>query len=67
VVGGLSDLDGATDIDNGFALGNKLLSDFELADDLLGCVVESFHGEISGPVWPDEDSYSPWTFCWGPR
>jgi hypothetical protein len=42
-------------------LGDQLLSGFELADDLLGCVAGSFHGGVSGPVWPDEDSLSPWT------
>jgi hypothetical protein len=67
VVLGLTDLEGATDVGDGLALGNELLSDFELADDLLGCVAGSFHGGVPGPVWPAEDSHSPWTDSWGPR
>jgi len=39
----------------------------ELADDLLRCVPGAFHGDVPGPVWPDEDSHSPWTGCRGPR
>jgi hypothetical protein len=27
----------------------------------------AFHGEVPGPVWPDEDSHSPWIDCQGPR
>ncbi|WP_254987184.1 DegT/DnrJ/EryC1/StrS family aminotransferase [Cyanobium sp. ATX 6E8] len=27
----------------------------------------AFHGEVPGPVWPAEDSHSPWTDCRGPR
>jgi hypothetical protein len=27
----------------------------------------AFHGGIPGPVWPAEDSHSPWTGCRGPR
>jgi hypothetical protein len=30
-------------------------------------VADAFHGEVPGPVWPDEDSHSPWTEFWGPR
>ena len=67
VIGRLGDLDGAANVSDGFALGDQLLSGFELADDLLGCVADSFHGEVPGPVWPDEDSHSPWTGFWGPR
>jgi len=48
-------------------LGDQLLSGLELADDLLGCVAGSFHGEVPGPVWPDEDSHSAWTDSQGPR
>ncbi len=42
-------------------MGDQLLGGLELADDLLGCVSGAFHGEVLGPVWPDEDSHSPWT------
>jgi hypothetical protein len=34
-----------------------LLGSFQLADDLLRCVPGAFHGEVPGPVWPDEDSH----------
>jgi len=27
----------------------------------------AFHGRVPGPVWPDEDSHSPWTDFRGPR
>jgi hypothetical protein len=27
----------------------------------------AFHGEVPGPVWPAEDSHSPWTGFRGPR
>jgi hypothetical protein len=27
----------------------------------------AFHGEVPGPVWPDEDSHSAWTGFRGPR
>jgi len=30
-------------------------------------VAGSFHGGVPGPVWPDEDSHSPWTDSQGPR
>jgi len=66
VVGRLSDLDGATDIGNGHALSDQLLSGLELADDLLGCVGYSFHGGDPGPVLRDEDSRSPWNIFWEP-
>jgi hypothetical protein len=39
VVGGLSDLQGTADVGDGLALGQYLLSCFELADDLLRYVV----------------------------
>ena len=60
------DLNGAADVGDGLALGDQLLSGFELADDLLGSVVDGFHGEVPGPVWPDEDSHSPWSNFRGP-
>ena len=67
VVSRLGDLNGAADVGDGLALGSQLLSGLKLADDLLGCVADSFHGEVPGPVWPDEDSHSPWTDFQGPR
>nr|WP_225323106.1 transposase [Synechococcus sp. RSCCF101] len=30
-------------------------------------MADSFHGEVPGPVWPVEDSHSPWTDFQGPR
>ena len=60
-------LDGPADFGNGLALCDQLLSGFELANDLLGGVADSFHGGVPGPVWPDEDSHSPWTDFQGPR
>jgi hypothetical protein len=59
MVGGLGDLQGSTNVDDGFALADQLLSVLELADDLLGCVAGSFHCGVPGTVWPDEDSQSP--------
>jgi hypothetical protein len=67
VVGGLGNLEDAADIGDGLALGDQLISCFELADDLLGCVESSFHGAVPSLVWPDEDSHSPWTDSQGPR
>ena len=57
VVSRLSDLDRPAEVSASLALGDQLLSGFELADDLLGCVAGSFHGEVPDPVWPDEDSH----------
>jgi hypothetical protein len=67
VIGRLRDLNGTANIGNGLALSDQLLSGLELADDLLGCVADSFHGEVPCAVWPDEESHSPWTDCQGPR
>ena len=50
---------GAADIGDGLALGDQLLGGFELADDLVSFVVYTFHSEVPGPVWRDEDSHSP--------
>jgi hypothetical protein len=61
VVGWLRDLNRPADVGDSLALSDQLLNDFELADDLLSCVVDSLHGGVPGPVWPDEDSHSPWT------
>ena len=60
-------LNGADDLGDVLALGNELLSGIELADDLLRCVADAFHGGVSGPVWPNEVSHSPWTGFWEPR
>ena len=67
VIRRLRHLDDAADLDDGLDLGDQLLSGLELADDLLGCVADAFHGEVPGPVWPVEDSHSPWTNLRGPR
>jgi len=67
VVGRLRHLDDAADVDDGLTLGDQLLGGLELADDLLRRVPGAFHGRVPGPVWPDEDSHSPWTDLRGPR
>ena len=67
VVGRLRHLDDAADVGDGLALGDQLLGGLELADDLLSCVPGAFHGRVPGPVWPAEDSHSPWTDFRGPR
>jgi len=67
VVGRLRHFDDTADVDDGLALGDQLLGSFELADDLLRRVPGAFHGEVPGPVWPDEDSHSPWTDFRDPR
>jgi len=65
--GRLGDLDDAADEEDGFALGDQLLSDLELADDQHGREADSFHGGAPDPAWMDEDSHSPWTDLRGPR
>jgi len=67
VVGRLRHLDDTSDLDDGLALGDQLLRRLQLADDLLCRVPSAFHGEVPRPVWPDEDSHSPWTDLGGPR
>ncbi len=67
MVSRLRHLEDAADVADGLALGNQLLGGLELADDLLGCVPGAFHGGVPGPVWPAEDSHSPWTGFWGLR
>ena len=65
VVGGLRHVQNSAGVCDALALGNQLVSRsllrrsvrLELADDLLGCVTGAFHGEVPGPVWPDEDSH----------
>lgn len=59
VVGRLRHLDNAEEVGDGVALGDQLFRPFELADDLLGCVSDAFHGRVSGRVWTDENSHSP--------
>jgi len=54
-------LDDTADVGDGLALDDQLLGSFQLADDLLRRVPGAFHGRVPGPVWPDEDSHSPWT------
>ena len=74
VVGGLRYLQYSAGVCDGLALGKQLVSRsllrrslrLELADDLLECVTGAFHGGVPGPVWPDEDSHSPWTDFQGP-
>jgi len=46
VVGGLGNLEDATKIGDGLALGDLLISRFELADDLLERVEISYHGGV---------------------
>ena len=67
MVGRFGDLQDRADIGNGLALDGQLISRFELVDDLLRRVAGSFHGGVSGPVWPDKDSHSPCIDFWGPR
>ena len=83
MVGRLRHLDDAADVGDGLALGDELLGGplllfekaspaekpfgLQLADDLLCGVSGALHGGIPGPVWPVEDSHSPWTGYRGPR
>ncbi len=67
VVGRLRYLQVPADIGDGLALGDQLLGGLAFADDLLRCVPGAFHGEVPGPVWPAEDTHSPWTCFQGPR
>ena len=67
VVDRLRHLQDPADIGDGLALGDQLLGGLEFADDLLGCEPGAFHGEVPGPVWPAEDSHSPWTGFQSPR
>ena len=62
----MGDFDGSANVGDSLALGDQLLSGFELADDLLSCVADLCHGEDPSPVWPDEDSHSPWSDFQGP-
>ena len=67
MVGRLGKINRAIDSGNRLSLNDQLLSDLQLADDLLGCVADSFHDEVHGPIWPDEDSHSLWNDLQGPR
>lgn len=44
VIGRLSNRDHPADVREGLALGDELLSELELADDLFGCVTNSIDG-----------------------
>jgi hypothetical protein len=48
-------------------VGNQLLGQFGLVDDLHDCMSGAFHGEVHGAVWVDKDSRSPWTDSKDPR
>lgn len=50
VIHRLGHLNGATNVRDDLALDYQLLSGFELAYDLLGCVTDTFHGGIVSPV-----------------
>ena len=71
----LCHLDDAANVGDGIALSDQLLGGpllrrclgLELADDLLRCVPGAFHGRVTDPVWPAQDSHSPWTGFRGPR
>ena len=67
VLSRLRHLDDTADLDDGLALGDQLLGGSELADDLFCRLAGAFCDEIFGPVWPDEESHSPWTDLRGPR
>jgi len=67
VIRRLRHLDDTADLDDSLALGDQLFCSFQLADDLLRRRPGAFHGEVPGPVWPDEDSHSPWCDLRGPR
>jgi hypothetical protein len=60
VVGRLRHFDDTANLEDGLALGDQLLGGLELVDDLLRRVPGLFHGEVHDPVWPDEESHSPW-------
>ena len=50
----LSDLQVTADVGDDLAPSQVLLSRFDLADYLLGCVADSFHGGVPDPVRLDE-------------
>jgi hypothetical protein len=61
VIDGLRDLQNSAGVFDSLVLGNRLVSNFELADDLLGCVADAFLGGVPFLVWPAEDAHSRWT------
>jgi len=67
VIGGLRHLQCTAEIGYGLTVGRQLLNGFEPENNLQGCVADSLHGGVPGPVWPDEDSHSPWTNSKAPR
>jgi len=67
VVGGLEGHESSAGVRNCMALNKQMISRFELADDLFGYVPGAIHVDVPDPVWPVEDSRSPWTVFWGPR
>ncbi len=67
MIGRLHNLDHAVGVDDRLALGDQLVSRFEVADDLIECVTGSFHGGVPDTVWTDVDSHSPWSNCRVPR
>jgi len=54
----LGNLNGETDIGDGLAMSDKLISRFELADDLLDSVANSFHGELANPALKNVNYHS---------
>jgi len=56
-------IDDAADVGDTLALDDQLFGSFELADDLLYCVLGAFHGGGPGPGWADKDSHSPLRFA----
>lgn len=54
----MRNLDGAANVENGLALGDQLVRSFDMANDLIGCVADSFHGGVPEPVRPDEGSHT---------
>jgi len=65
VVGRLRHLDGTAGLDNSSTLYDQLLSGRELEDDLFRRVPAVFDDRDPTPVWPVENSHSPWTISEG--
>jgi len=61
VAGRLDHFNDTADVGDALALGNQMLGGVELADDLFACMPGAFHGRVPGPVWPVDDSHSPWS------
>ena len=60
-------LKGPADVNNALTPVEELLSDAQLADDLLGRVVIAFHGASPGQGWPVGSSHKGWFSFRGPR